>query len=200
MLGVGQNIDRYVVEDYAGHGGMAVVYRVRHRDLGTLHALKVLTVGRPTIRDRLLQEGRAQAGLRHPNLVGVTDVIRVDGSMALVMEFVDGPDLGKWLSRYRRASTDECRVLLRGLCDGLGLAHARGIVHRDLKPQNVLLERTPAGFRAKITDFGIAKILEDVAGPRTTKSNVAMGTPHYMAPEQVRDAASADHRADVFAL
>jgi len=199
MLAAGQLLERYVVEDYVGHGGMAVVYRVRHADLGTLHALKVLTVPRPTVRERLLQEGRAQAALRHPNLVGVTDVLRIDGSLALVMEYVDGPDLGHWLARYRRGTIDECRALLRGICDGVGEAHAGGIAHRDLKPANVLLERTPTGFRSKVTDFGIAKLLEE-SSPTATRSNVAMGTPHYMAPEQIRDAAATDARADLFAI
>ncbi len=199
MLSAGQTLERYVVEDYVGHGGMAVVYRARHAELGTKHALKVMIGARPAVRDRLLAEGRAQAVLRHPNVVGVTDVLRVDGGLALVMEYVDGPDLARWLARFDRATFDEARWLLRGVAAGLAEAHALGVTHRDLKPENVLLERTATGLRPKVADFGIAKSLDE-GGLSRTRSNVAMGTPHYMAPEQVRDAASVDARADVFAL
>src|SRR5690606_17568679 len=110
-----------------------------HADLGSLHALKVLINARPGVRERLLTEGRAQASLRHANVVGVTDVLRVEGTLALVMEYVAGPDLERWLARFGAATPDEARVLVRGVALGLGEAHAHGLTHRDLKPANVLL-------------------------------------------------------------
>ncbi|MBW1879454.1 MAG: serine/threonine protein kinase [Deltaproteobacteria bacterium] len=199
MLRIGQTIERFAVEDYLGHGGMAVVYRVRHLQLGSLHALKILTVPRPSVRERLLKEGRTQAALRHPNLVAVTDVIDVGGSPALVMEYVDGPTMERWLARFR-PTLAEALAIARGICAGVGEAHHHGLVHRDLKPGNVLLARTSKGFIPKVTDFGIARILEESELMSTTASNVAMGTPHYMAPEQIRDAHNADRRADVFSI
>jgi serine/threonine-protein kinase len=199
MLRIGQTIERFAVEDYLGHGGMAVVYRVRHLHLGSLHALKILTVPRPSVRERLLKEGRTQAVLRHPNIVAVTDVIEVGGSPALVMEYVDGPTLERWLTRFR-PTMEEAWAIARGICAGVGEAHHHGLVHRDLKPGNVLLARTATGFLPKVTDFGIARLLEEADPLSTTASNVAMGTPHYMAPEQIRDAHTADRRADVFSI
>src|SRR6187549_2901519 len=89
QLETGSAIERYTVEGPLGRGGMAIVYRVRHVQLGSMHALKVLTVASPSIRDRLLQEGRVQASLRHPNIVAVTDVVDVQGQPGIVMEFVD---------------------------------------------------------------------------------------------------------------
>jgi len=199
MLRIGQTIERFAVEDYLGHGGMAVVYRVRHLHLGSMHALKILTIPRPSVRERLLKEGRTQAVLRHPNIVAVTDVIDVGGSPALVMEYVDGPTLERWLTRFR-PSLEEAWIIARGICAGVGEAHHHGLVHRDLKPGNVLLARTSRGFIPKVTDFGIARLLEEAEQMSTTASNVAMGTPHYMAPEQIRDAHTADRRADVFSI
>ena len=91
----GTIIDRYVVEGLLGQGGMAVVYRVRHKDLDSIHALKVLTVHSTSIRERLHQEGKAQARMRHPNIVSVTDLVDVHGAPGLIMECVDGPDLSQ---------------------------------------------------------------------------------------------------------
>lgn len=178
---------------------MAMVYRVRHTRLGSRHALKVLTVTRPNVRKRLLREGRVQAELHHPNLVGVTDVLDIQGSPALLMEYVDGPSL-EWVLRNHRLNLEEGLALFRGICSGVAEAHQRDLVHRDLKPGNVLLARRGEGWLPKVTDFGIAKILQGSETPSHTGSQVAMGTPAYMAPEQIRDARSVDQRADIFSL
>src|SRR5205085_515780 len=90
VLSPGQNIDRYVVEALIGSGGTAMVYRVRHRQLNTWHALKVLSVTSAAIRDRMLREGRVQAELRHLNIVAVTDILDIDGSPGLLLEYIDG--------------------------------------------------------------------------------------------------------------
>ena len=89
----GREVDRYVVQGLLGEGGMAEVYRVRHATLGTLHALKVLTIRSRSVRERLVLEGRVQATLRHPNVVAVTDVLVIDGAPGLLMEFIEGPAL-----------------------------------------------------------------------------------------------------------
>jgi serine/threonine protein kinase len=198
MLEPGRTVERWTIESVVGQGGMAVVYRVRHTALETVAALKVLSVPKQTVRDRLIREGRAQAALRHPNIVTVTDVLELDGNPALILEYVDGPSLEKWIEQHRDTALVE--PIFRGICAGVAEAHAAGFVHRDLKPGNVLLARTRRGWVPKVTDFGIVKSwLVDEDG-LDTKTNVAMGTPYYMAPEQIRDAKHVDPRADVFAL
>jgi len=201
MLEPGQLIDRYTVDRLLGQGGMAVVYRVTHNQLGSFHALKVLTLTSAGIRGRLLQEGRVQASLRHPNIVTVTDVIEVGGSPGLVMEYIEGPGLDEWLSSHQ-PTMQESESLFRSVVAGVAAAHDKGLVHRDLKPGNIMLASGSAeGFIPKVADFGLAKALED-ADPamQKTRSGVTMGTPAYMAPEQIRDAKNVDARADVFSL
>src|SRR5687768_13992650 len=100
-LAAGTVVDRYAIEAAVGEGGMAAVFRVRHVQLGTVHALKVLTVTNRQIRDRLIQEGRLQAALQHPNVVSVTDTIDLGGTPGLVMEYVDGPTLDDLLRQHR---------------------------------------------------------------------------------------------------
>ncbi len=199
MLQPGQVLDRYTVIDELGRGGMAVVYRVRHNALGSLHALKVLTLHGASIQDRLVQEGRVQAGLRHPNIVAVTDVLDVDGSPGLVMELVQGPSLEDWLL-HNKPDLVTAEALFRGVLAGVRRAHRLDLVHRDLKPGNVLLEVTEEGMIPKVADFGLAKLLETQGGLSRTRTGIAMGTPAYMAPEQIRDAKNVDARADIFSL
>jgi serine/threonine protein kinase len=199
VLSPGQNIDRYVVEALIGSGGTAMVYRVRHRQLSTWHALKVLSVTSAAIRDRMLREGRVQAELRHLNIVAVTDILDIDGSPGLLLEFIDGPSLEDALREYT-LELEDGELLFVGIVSGVRHAHQHGLVHRDLKPANVLLARTDKGYVPKVTDFGLAKILQGDAEMANTRHGIAMGTPHYMAPEQIRDARNVDQRADLFSL
>lgn len=200
MLSPGQSIDRYTVDSVIGHGGTAVVYLVRHNQLGSQHALKVLSLASGAIRERLLREGRVQAAMLHPNIVTVTDVLDVDGSPGLLMEHVDGPALDEAMKRYR-ISLRDALTLYRGIVSGVRAAHRHGLVHRDLKPANVLLYRSPEGFVPKVTDFGLAKVLVgNGVELGQTRQGIAMGTPAYMAPEQIRDARAVDQRADIFSL
>ncbi len=199
MLQAGERIERYQVLSVLGQGGMAVVYRVRHSRLGSDHALKLLTVHGPTIRQRLLQEGQAQARLRHPNVVAVSDVLELDGAPALVMEYVGGPDLGSWLTQHQ-PTLREALDIFDGIVAGVRRAHQEGLVHRDLKPGNVLMAPDgDGGWTPKVADFGLVKALES-EGTSHTRSGVGMGTPAYMAPEQFRSAKGVDHRADLFSL
>ena len=195
----GEIVDRYTVETRLGHGGMAVVYRVRHNTLETSHALKVLSVGSLRVRDRLIQEGKVQARMRHPNVVAVTDVLEVHGSPGLLMECIDGPPLDTWLFE-QRPGIDEALGIFRGILEGVSFAHDLGIIHRDLKPANVMLAPTKRGLVPKVTDFGLAKVLLEEGGVERTRTGMPMGTPAYMSPEQIRDAKSVDLRADVFSL
>jgi serine/threonine protein kinase len=198
QLTAGAEIDRYVVEGLLGRGGMAVVYRARHRQLGSLHALKLLQ-GNAVSPERLILEGRAQSALRHPNVVAVTDVVEVRGAPALVLDFVDGPPLDAFLARVR-PTLAQADHLAEGILRGVAAAHRLGLVHRDLKPGNVLLAAQDGQIVPKVTDFGLARLLDDGSSPVRTRTGATMGTPAYMAPEQVRDAHGVDARADVFAL
>ena len=192
---------KYTVEALLGEGGMAAVYRVRHNTLGTTHALKILTLTRKSIRERLLTEGIVQASLDHPNAVAVRDVVDVDGSPALIMEYVEGPDLEDWI-REGGHTLQEAEDAFRGICSAVGAAHAKGLIHRDLKPANVLMARRGSAWIPKVCDFGIAKLADEDTNQTSgsTRTGVAMGTPAYMAPEQIRDAKNVDHRADIFSL
>ncbi|MEZ4239192.1 MAG: serine/threonine-protein kinase [Myxococcota bacterium] len=195
-LSPGQRVDRYIVEGKLGEGGMAVVWRVRHETLETRHALKILTLEGRNIRKRLVREGQAQARMDHDNVVPVTDVLDVDGQPGLLMPYVAGPSLEAWLARYR-PSLDEALTLFRGIAAGVGHAHARGLVHRDLKPANVLLAVSNGRLVPQVTDFGLAKDLERSGH---TSIGAKLGTPEYMAPEQVLDASGVDRRADLWSL
>ncbi len=195
----GTQIDRYVVESVIGYGGMAAVYKVRHTRLGTCYALKILTLRSASIEERLLREGRVQASLRHPNVVPVIDVLEVDSTPGLVMEFVEGPSLDEFLVG-RQLSVEHAVALAYGIVLGVEAAHHEGFIHRDLKPANVMLHLTKDGIVPKVTDFGLAKVVAGDDGLGKTRSGMTMGTPSYMAPEQVRNAKNVDHRADIFAL
>jgi hypothetical protein len=199
MPAPGSQYDRFEVEEILGQGGMATVYRVRHTTLGSLHALKVLDLPFPSIRARLVQEGRVQARLRHPHIVAVTDLIEVEGSPGLIMEYVHGPTLQAWLHDNRADAATAARVM-SGILDAVAFAHREGLIHRDLKPGNVLLQDVDGRLFPKVTDFGLAKLLGGTAAEHRTRTGFAMGTPGYMAPEQIRSAKDVDARADVFAL
>jgi len=177
---------------------MATVYLATHVALNATVAIKVLHVTAASVQKRLLVEGRVQASLKHPNVVAVTDVIEVSGSPGLVMDYIAGPCLHDVLENVR---LDEAQIdhLARGLLAGMGAAHAQDLIHRDLKPGNILIDPAGGTPAAKITDFGLAKVLHTGMGTNT-RSGIAMGTPHYMAPEQFVDAKSVDTTADVYSM
>jgi serine/threonine-protein kinase len=201
MLRTGEVVERYKVDTLVGEGGMAKVYLVRHRQLNSLHVLKVLNISGQTIQQRLVQEGRIQASLHHPNIVAVTDVLMVGGAPALLMPFVDGPPLENWIREINPVPIPAAEKVFQGILAGLREAHSYGLVHRDLKPSNVLLSKTVDGWIPMISDFGIAKAMSRSGGESSyTHSGLPMGTPSYMAPEQINDAKDVDQRADIFAM
>jgi serine/threonine protein kinase len=190
-------VDRFIVEGVLGEGGMAVVYKVRHATLGTHYALKVLSTNDRDLRRRLLREGRIQALMRHPNLVAVHDVISVNDAPALVMDYIPGPPLNVFL-KVHKLTVDQGVAIARGITAGMSLVHDAGLIHRDLKPGNVLLDIHPTGLVPRVTDFGIGKIQGERRS--STKSGITLGTPRYMAPEQITDAKTVDQRADIFSI
>jgi hypothetical protein len=203
LLVPGTIVDRYRVEAEIGRGGMARVYRVRHKSLDTLHALKVLTVGSEELRERLLREGRVQSQLDHPNVVPVRDVLDLPEGPGLLMDYIDGPTLDGWIVDHPTTLAERERVFIE-VVEGVAWAHRRGVVHRDLKPGNVMMELRRGVWRPRVADFGLAKLVDvepdEGDGSLRSRTGRQMGTPAYMSPEQVRSTKHVDQRADVFAL
>lgn len=191
-------MDRFVVEATLGVGGVGFVYRVRHREIETVCALKVPHDRSAARVAQLRREARAQARVQHPNVAAVVDFVDAAPGPALVMEYVPGPTL-EGLLRATRLPRFETDLLVPGLLAGVAAIHDAGLVHRDLKPGNVLLAPRGRMIVPKIVDFGLAQPTGDAPplGPIATED---FGTPHYMAPEQLRDRAIADRRVDVYAL
>jgi serine/threonine protein kinase len=189
---VGRMIEgRYAVLGVLGRGAVTVVYLARHIDLGSLHAIKVLDGGAPALQVRLQREGRAQSSLRHPNLVPVTDLVRIEGAIGLVMEYVAGPSLARVLAEGP-LSLAEADGLARGILAGVEAAHARDLVHGGLKPEDILLDPSGDQVAPRVGDFGIATLLRGDAEVAAARS--------YLAPEQLNDPTAGDARSDVFAL
>jgi predicted Ser/Thr protein kinase len=182
-----------------GKGGMGAVYRARQPALDRIVALKILppqTAGGPGFVERFNREARALAKLNHPNIVAVYEFGQVNGLPFFIMEFVDGLNL-RQLERAGKLSPREALQIVPQICEALQFAHDEGIVHRDIKPENILLDKKG---RVKIADFGIAKILGNAGEVDLTGTQGAIGTPHYMAPEQMEKPTTVDHRADIFSL
>lgn len=187
--------DRYVIEAVLGRGGMGAVYRAKDERLGEAIALKVLrSAESPAAQElaRFRQEVRLARRVTHPNVARVYDIGEHEGITYLTMELIPGETLRHVMRREGKMPMERVARVALALCEGLRAAHAAGVVHRDLKPANVMI--APDG-RVVITDFGIARSLDDASG----MTSCAIGTPSYMAPEQLVCGAI-DARTDVFAL
>jgi tRNA A-37 threonylcarbamoyl transferase component Bud32 len=184
-----------------GQGGMGAVYKARQKQLDRLVALKILPpeVGQTeAFAERFTREARSLARLSHPRIVSVYDFGHTDeGLYYFIMEFIDGTDLRRVI-QSGALSADEALAIVPQICEALQFAHEEGIVHRDVKPENILLDKKG---RVKIADFGLAKLLDRPAAVYTlTQAGQRMGTPHYMAPEQIEHPGQVDHRADIYSL
>jgi len=200
-----------------GRGGMGIVYKAVQKSLHRTVALKILAPEREkdtAFARRFAAEAETLARLNHPNIVTVHDFGEAGGMFYLVMEYVDGMNL-RGLLRERKLSPQEALAIVPPICEALQYAHNQGVVHRDIKPENVLLDKDG---RVKIADFGIAKMLsgsEPAANARQCPDTASrgaggvapgptdgrvIGTPPYMAPEQVEKPQSVDHRADIYSL
>lgn len=191
---------QFEVLGFIGKGGMGAVYKARQPGLDRLVALKVLppVVGNdPGFVERFNREARALARLSHPNIVVIYDFGKTGDLPYLVMEYVDGTNLRE-IERMGTLSAKEALEIVPQICEALQFAHSEGIVHRDIKPENLLIDKKG---RVKIADFGIAKILDVPTGKVSlTGAKDVVGTPHYMAPEQIEKPQSVDHRADIYSL
>jgi predicted Ser/Thr protein kinase len=181
-----------------GKGGMGAVYKARQPALDRLVALKILPpqVAGAGFAERFNREARALAKLSHANIVAVYEFGQVNGLPYFIMEFVDGLNL-RQLEQAGKLSPREALQIVPQICEALQFAHDEGIVHRDIKPDNILVDKKG---RVKIADFGIAKIMGREANVPVTETKGVIGTPQYMAPEQVEKPQSVDHRADIFSL
>jgi tetratricopeptide (TPR) repeat protein len=191
----------YEILDELGRGGMGVVYRARQLNLKRLVALKVVATGvhaSPDERARFRTEAEAVARLQHPNIVRIHEVGAADGVPYLSLELITGFRLDQLVKRQPLPARQAAQVL-EALARAMHYAHQQGIVHRDLKPSNVLFDTTVEPGVPKITDFGLAKVLN--AEPTRARTEALLGTPQYMAPEQARgDAAAIGPLTDVYAL
>lgn len=200
---------RYVVGELLGGGGMAQVYRGQHETIGRAMAIKVLTRDltlEPSIVVRFLQEAQAASKIHHENVVEVTDFGETeDGRPFMVMEYLEGEDLGDTLARVGRLPWDRVQPILLQLLAALQAVHEQGVVHRDIKPENIfLLSRMGSNDFVKVFDFGIAKVLRhDVQGGASGRSLTVkgqlIGTPPYMSPEQCLGV-DVDARADLYTV
>jgi tRNA A-37 threonylcarbamoyl transferase component Bud32/MFS family permease len=187
------------VLELSGAGGMGAVYKARQPTLDRVVALKIVQSPRgdedPVFAERFAREARAMAKLDHPNIVTIHESGEAGGLPFLLMEYVDGVTLREAMAN-RLLTAVEALAVIPQVCDALDYAHRAGVIHRDIKPENILIDQTG---RVKIADFGLAK-LADPKNVTLTRTQQAMGTPHYMAPEQWERPNDVDHRADVYAL
>ncbi len=191
-----QTVGRYEITGELGRGAMGVVYKALDPTIGRTVALKTMRLdvhgldAQEMVR-RFQNEARAAGVLNHPNIVTIYDAGEQDGIFYIAMEFIEGTTLHELLAEKRVLATDEVLQLTRQICRGLDYAHSNGIVHRDIKPANIMIT---GNGTVKIMDFGIAK-----SGGQVTNTGQVLGTPNYMAPEQVKGR-QLDGRSDLFSL
>jgi serine/threonine protein kinase len=197
---VARLLPQYRIESLIGRGGMGAVYKGVQLTLDRTVAIKLLPAeiaADAQFVTRFQREARTLARLQHSRIVTIHDSGQTsEGHLYFVMEYIDGTDLRSIL-RGPGLDPEQALAVVGQLCDALQAAHREGIVHRDIKPENVLITRD--GY-VKLADFGLARPPQEADTPNLTNTNVVMGTPDYMAPEQRSSATKADHRSDIFAL
>jgi serine/threonine protein kinase len=196
------SIPAYEVTEILGRGGMGAVYKARQKSLKRWVAIKVLPLvaadDELQFAERFRNEAETMARMSHPAIVNVHDFGETsDGLLYIVMEFIDGTDVHRLIQGSGRLSEDYALAITAHVCDALAYAHARGVIHRDIKPANILIDQEG---NVKVADFGLAKMSHPDLDYGLTRSNVAMGTPDYVAPEVLSYGMVADHRADLYAV
>ncbi len=195
----------YRIEERLAAGGMGVVYRATQITLERPVAVKTLLphlVSTASMVQRFFQEAKLASQLNHPNVVSIIDFGNTeDGHFFMVMEYLEGQSLKDLVPISEGLPVDRALELIEQVCAGVGAAHRRGLVHRDLKPDNIFVTGGRGEVeRVKVLDFGIARTVEDGANTRLTQSGMLMGTPAFIAPEQIEESAAADARSDIYAL
>ncbi|HEY0986880.1 MAG TPA: serine/threonine-protein kinase, partial [Kofleriaceae bacterium] len=204
---VGAQVGAYKIVSQIGEGGMGAVWLAEHALLGRRAAIKLLhraLSSQPEVIARFFNEARAATAIPDPGIVQIFDFGQHSaGTAYIAMECLDGEELDKRLRRMGKLPVADALRILRQVASTVGVAHSRGIVHRDLKPSNIFMVRDPevaGGERAKVLDFGIAKLLGDQRTVSKTMVGVVMGTPSYMSPEQARGKDIVGARSDIYAL
>ncbi len=200
----GERVDaRYELRRELGRGGICTVYEALHAYTGRRVAVKLLNpeyAGNPDARTRLLREARALGALRHPNVIDILDAGLSGDRPYVVTELLEGRTLEGLLAARQRLPVADAVAVVSQVLDGLSAAHAVGVVHRDVKPSNVLLVRGPTGDDlVRLLDFGIARVPPEPGAAKLTAVETVLGTPEYMAPEQLLGRGDIDARADVYA-
>ncbi len=201
-LGAGTRLGKYEIARLLGSGGMGAVYEATHTEIGKRVAIKVLSpsvAAIPGARARFLREAQLTSSLRHPNIVDVTDMGSDGGQTYLVMEFLRGEDLAQRLARTGPLGPQDLADIMLPVCSAVVEAHKAGITHRDLKPQNIFLALGPHVMQPKVLDFGISKG-NDLSAGSLTGTGAMIGTPYYLAPEQIMDTRSSGPQSDQYAL
>lgn len=198
---------KYRLDRPLGEGGMGIVWAATHTVTGKSCALKFLkdtSADEASSRERFLREARAACAIRHPNVAPVHDVLESEGRPFMVMDLLDGEPLSRSIARNGKLPLEEAARVLVPIIDAVSAIHSQSIVHRDLKPDNVFVTRRSDGaLDVKVLDFGIAKMTLDrqsTSTPTLTATGAMIGTPFYMAPEQIFGDKDIDARADVWAL
>jgi len=204
----GERIGPYVVQRMLGRGGMGVVVAAQHEERHELVAIKLLHAKAATDavqRERFVREARAIVRIKSDHVVRVLDagVEEATGAPFIVMEHLDGFDLGQMLERHGAFSVPMAVDCIIQICEAVSAAHALGIIHRDLKPSNFfLVKRADGSPLVKVLDFGISKAASEdgIPDPRLTETQAVFGSPTYMSPEQIRSSKNVDARSDVWSL
>jgi serine/threonine-protein kinase len=200
----GASFGRYEIVRRLGRGGMGAVYEGIHVDLKKRVAVKVLLPPMsesPDLRARFVREGQAAARIRHPHVVDIYDVNELNGVPFMVMEYLEGEDLGALLSREKRLAPERAADLMVPVLAAMSAAHEEGVIHRDLKPANIFLARDRYGeIHPKILDFGISKVTSDRLQEGLTGTGAVFGTPFYMSPEQALGGKLVDGQSDQYSL
>jgi serine/threonine-protein kinase len=203
-LAPGTTLGKYSISRLLGTGGMGAVYEATHTEIGKKVAIKVLSpliAAVPGARARFLREAQLTSRVRHPHIVDVADMGSDGGHTYLVMEFLHGEDLAQRLERLGPIGVEELADIMLPVCSAVAAAHAAGITHRDLKPQNIFLAAGTRRVHPKVLDFGISKGNDAVTQAGTlTNTGAMIGTPYYLAPEQIMDSKSAGSASDQYAL
>ena len=203
-LAPGTVLGKYSIIRLLGSGGMGAVYEATHTEIGKKVAIKVLSpmiAAVPGARARFLREAQLTSRVRHPHIVDVADMGSDGGNTYIVMEFLHGEDLAQRLERLGPVGIEEMADIMLPVCSAVAAAHAAGITHRDLKPQNIFLGAGTRRVHPKVLDFGISKGNDAVTQAGTLTGTGAMiGTPYYLAPEQIMDSKSAGSASDQYAL
>ena len=202
---IGRTIGRYEIVSQVGQGGMARLYRAKHKFLPQEFAIKFLFgefAANPQIVTRFHREAQTVSKIKHPNIVQTVDFGQTDeGLPFMVMEFIEGASLSQFIAMHHPLPLPVVADLAKQLASGLSAAHSQGFVHRDLKPGNVMITERPEGLHATILDFGLVHLKEqsDEDVSKLTRSGQILGTPAYMSPEQI-DGTGVSAKTDLYAL